>query len=78
LIAKEAEAQEAPSIRCKTAAIVLSKVLQFWDGLRKGLISPFKDGQGNWFTMHQFRYFFNTARVPGLKEDSILSHFKTG
>lgn len=69
--------KKTQSIRATAAAGILHQVCKFWHLLRQEAIPPFKDGQGNWFTMHQFRRFFNTSRTPKPQEDIIESFFKT-
>ena len=38
---------------------------RFWKMLRIEAAPPNKDAKGNPFTMHQLRFLFNGARIPG-------------
>ena len=49
--------------------------------LRREEAPPNKDGKGNPFSMHQLRFLFNGARLPGEGEgglDKVTNYFKTG
>ena len=49
--------------------------------LREEKVPQNKDGKGNPFTMHQMRFLFNGARIPGAGTggfDEINNYFKTG
>ena len=49
--------------------------------LRKEATPPNKDGKGAPFTMHQLRFLFNGARLPGEGPggmDKVTNYFMTG
>ena len=49
--------------------------------LRKQAAPPNKDAKGNPFTMHQLRFLFNGARLPGEGPggmDRVTNYFMTG
>jgi hypothetical protein len=51
---------------------------RFWVLLRREQLPPNLDGRGNRFSMHQFRFLFNSARIPRSGMDEIKADFKTG
>ena len=63
--------------RATSMAAVLTQVCNFWQMLRYEKIPPFQDSQGKKYTMHQFRNFFNTTRIPGTGQDKLSLNFKT-
>ncbi|CAG0923286.1 unnamed protein product, partial [Notodromas monacha] len=65
-------------------AICLHYTVKFWFLMRQGKIKPQKqmrkdmnDKMAKPFSMHQFRRFFNTARVPKKGKDEIQCYFAT-
>ena len=54
---------------------------RFWSNLRREKVPQNKDGKGKPFTMHQLRFLFNGARIPGAGPegiDKVNNYFKTG
>ena len=64
-------------IRSRVMANLVHQVCQAWSLLRHQKWPVFRDGRGITYSMHQFRNFFNGARVPGLDEDTNETFFKT-
>ena len=64
-----------------TIARYININFRFWSMLRKEAAPPNKDAKGNPFTMHQLRYLFNGARLPGEgpgEMDRVTNYFMTG
>uniref|UniRef100_H2ZAP8 Choline/carnitine acyltransferase domain-containing protein n=1 Tax=Ciona savignyi TaxID=51511 RepID=H2ZAP8_CIOSA len=59
------------------AALGLYILLQFWQLVRKEMIAVHTLADGTKLTMHQFRYLFNTCRVPHRDKDELSHSFKT-
>lgn len=59
-------------------ALAVYFMLKHWQLLRleKLVIDRGAQGREPW-SMNQFRRLYNTCRIPGLKEDKIISYFKT-
>lgn len=58
------------------AAMVTHYIIQYWKLLYKERLKPDKP-RGNPWSMSQYRYVFNTSRIPGEVCDTIVSNFKT-
>ncbi|XP_015905270.1 peroxisomal carnitine O-octanoyltransferase isoform X1 [Parasteatoda tepidariorum] len=58
------------------AALYMYFQLQFWKLLREERLKPHSSHNVPW-SMHQFRRYFNTVRIPGEKIDRIESYFHT-
>ncbi|PRD25624.1 UNVERIFIED_CONTAM: Peroxisomal carnitine O-octanoyltransferase [Trichonephila clavipes] len=58
------------------AALLLHFQLQFWKILRKEQLKPHNSHNVTW-SMHQFRRYFNTVRVPGETTDKLECFFHT-
>ena len=71
LPAFQVDLPEEVSLRARSSAALLYQVCQAWLCLRNEKLPPFTDSQGKKFSMHQFRYFFNTSRLPQ-KDSDIL------
>ena len=50
--------------------------LTFWDLVRKEMLAPHVS-DGKYLTMNQFRYLFNTCRIPQKGRDRLLHCFQT-
>ena len=67
-------------LRARTLANFLHYELRFWSMLRKEKVPQNRDAKGKPFTMHQMRFLFNGARIPGTGSggiDEVASYFKT-
>ena len=77
LPAFQVDLPEEVSLRARSSAALLYQVCQAWLSLRYQKLPPFTDSQGKKFSMDQFRYFFNTSRIPHRDSDILDVHFKT-
>ncbi|KAM9308557.1 peroxisomal carnitine O-octanoyltransferase [Gastrophryne carolinensis] len=57
-------------------AIATWYTLKYWDLLRSERLGVHKAGSKP-LDMNQFRYMFNTCKIPGVERDSIVNYFKT-
>ncbi len=62
--------------RASTAAGILHHILKYWRRLADEEVQAETDARKAPFSMHQFRFLFNTARAPGEHRDSIRAHFE--
>ncbi|GIY64135.1 hypothetical protein CDAR_29921, partial [Caerostris darwini] len=62
--------------QAERAALYLHLSLQFWKVLREERLKPHSSRNVPW-TMHQFRRYFNTVRIPGEVIDKIECYFNT-
>lgn len=67
---------EFNNVRAKRAALSTYFQLSFWRMLREEKMRPMIHKGVPW-SMSQFRYLFNTVRVPGEPKDEIISWFNT-
>ncbi|XP_039268283.2 peroxisomal carnitine O-octanoyltransferase-like isoform X2 [Styela clava] len=65
------------SDQIKSAAWQLHFVMKYWSLLREEKLKQQKDSRGNSFTMYQFRFLFNTCRIPYKETDELFNCFKT-
>ncbi|XP_071812660.1 peroxisomal carnitine O-octanoyltransferase-like isoform X2 [Apostichopus japonicus] len=53
-------------------------VTKYFDIIRKEKLPVMRSGKGDKvFSMHQYRFFFSTSRVPGEPKDGVARYFKT-
>lgn len=64
------------SVRAKRAALSTFFQLNFWQMLRDERMRPMIHKGVPW-SMNQFRYLFNTVRLPGEPKDQLISQFRT-
>ena len=76
LTAFKVDLRPESSLRSRATAALLYQVCQCWLALRNQKLPPFIDGKGKRYSMNQFRYFFNTSRLPQKDSDIIDTHFK--
>lgn len=62
--------------RAQRAALISHYSLEFWQLLRQEQLRSTKIRGSHW-SMDQFRYLFNTCRIPGEQKDSLITNFKT-
>jgi hypothetical protein len=60
------------------AALYTYYLLEFWKLLVDERLAPTKNADGKYFSMEQFKHFFNTSRKPGILKDDIISYFEAG
>ncbi|XP_039268279.2 peroxisomal carnitine O-octanoyltransferase-like isoform X1 [Styela clava] len=65
------------SDQLKSAAWQLHFVMKYWSLLREEKLKQQKDRKGNNFSMYQFRFLFNTCRIPYKETDELFNCFKT-
>lgn len=58
------------------AALYMHSAVQFWKLIREERLRPHTSRNIPW-TMHQFRRYFNTVRIPGEVIDRLETHFRT-
>lgn len=58
------------------AALYMYFIVQFWKLIREERLKPHSSQNTPW-TMHQFRRYFNTVRIPGEIIDRLETHFHT-
>ncbi|CAK8697219.1 unnamed protein product [Clavelina lepadiformis] len=51
--------------------------MQFWQLVRKEVLAAHSTSDGKYLTMHQFRYMFNTCRIPHKGRDKLHHSFRT-
>ncbi|CAL1262005.1 unnamed protein product [Larinioides sclopetarius] len=66
----------APGSQLERAALYMHFSLQFWKILREERLKPHTSRNVPW-TMHQFRRYFNTVRIPGEVIDRLECYFQT-
>ncbi|XP_077967038.1 peroxisomal carnitine O-octanoyltransferase-like [Styela clava] len=59
------------------SSIVLHNVMQVWMALKSEVFPQHKSGEKGYMSMNQFRYLFNSDRIPKLGKDEIYNSFKT-
>jgi len=59
------------------AAVSLYLFLQYWTVVRKERLVQHTTSDGKHLTMHQFRYLFNTCRIPLPQKDELFHCFQT-
>lgn len=64
------------TVRAKRAALSTYFQLSFWRMLREERMRPMIHKGVPW-SMSQFRYLFNTVRLPGEPKDQLISWFRT-
>lgn len=64
------------SIQNAVASLQIYYIMKFYDDLKheRFLIEKSKNG---FLSMNQYRYLFNTCRLPGIGKDALYSSFKT-
>lgn len=67
---------EFATVQLERAALSTYFQLCFWNILRQEKMRPMIH-KGQPWSMNQFRYLFNTVRLPGEPKDQLLSCFKT-
>ncbi|KAG8179267.1 hypothetical protein JTE90_026731 [Oedothorax gibbosus] len=65
-----------PGSQVERGALCIYFVLQFWKLIREERLKPHSSHNVPW-TMHQFRRYFNTVRIPGEVIDRLECHFHT-
>ncbi|XP_064614131.1 peroxisomal carnitine O-octanoyltransferase-like [Liolophura sinensis] len=63
--------------QCERAAMWIYYAMKYWGHLRKERLRPDRTNKGAVMSMNQYRRAFNTCKIPGLKKDQLLCHFKT-
>jgi hypothetical protein len=78
-ISTVAGVEESSANSLKLAARLLHYNVIFWDLLRKERMKPTIINNGKVHLSSALcRRFYNTARLPGVEKDEIVSKFKTG
>ena len=63
-------------IQFQRAALNMYTFASFWNIIRNEMMAP-HISDGNYLSMQQFRYLFNTCRIPKRGRDELLHLFKT-
>ncbi|XP_078494503.1 peroxisomal carnitine O-octanoyltransferase-like [Ciona intestinalis] len=66
-----------PGTQLERIALGTYHFMQFWQLIRRELIASHSLGDEKKLTMHQFRYLFNTCRIPHRGMDQLSHSFKT-
>lgn len=57
--------------------MIMYHTLEFWDLIRREKLRPSSIANGEIFLSSDlYKRFFSTARIPGVEQDQIESHFK--
>lgn len=75
-VMKPSDGVDYEQVRCKRAALSVHFQLCFWRMLREERMRPMIHKGVPW-SMNQFRYLFNTVRLPGEPKDKLKTWFRT-
>ncbi|GAB1603436.1 peroxisomal carnitine O-octanoyltransferase-like [Argonauta hians] len=59
------------------SSICLYYTLFFWELLKREMVRPQVNKEGEKLCMDQYRKIFSTCRIPGIQKDHLMSYFKT-